>query len=45
MRCRAYNRNGRSYKGAVLMCKSKWDDVKDKLLLVEAYARDGLIEE
>lgn len=27
------------------MCKSKWNDVKDKLLLVEAYARDGLIEE
>lgn len=27
------------------MCKSKWIDVKDKLLLVEAYARDGLIEE
>jgi hypothetical protein len=27
------------------MCKSKWDDVKDKLLLVEAWCRDGLIEE
>ncbi|MBU3101934.1 MULTISPECIES: hypothetical protein [Clostridium] len=27
------------------MCKSKWNDVKDKLLLVEAWARDGLIEE
>ena len=27
------------------MCKSKWNDVKDKLLLVEAWARDGLIDE
>lgn len=27
------------------MCKSKWDEVKDKLLLVEAWARDGLIDE
>ena len=27
------------------MCKSKWDDVKDKLLLVEGWARDGLTEE
>jgi hypothetical protein len=27
------------------MCKSKWDEVKDKLLLVEAWCRDGLIEE
>jgi hypothetical protein len=27
------------------MCKSKWDDVKDKLLIIEAWCRDGLIEE
>ena len=27
------------------MAKSKWDSVKDKLGLVEAWCRDGLIEE
>lgn len=27
------------------MAKSKWDEVKEKLNLVEAWARDGLIEE
>jgi len=27
------------------MAKSKWDSVKDKLLLVEAWCRDGLIED
>lgn len=27
------------------MCKSKWNEVKDKLLLVEAWCRDGLIDE
>lgn len=27
------------------MAKSKWDSVKDKLTLVEAWARDGLIDE
>jgi len=27
------------------MCKSKWNDVKDKLVLVEAWARDDLIDE
>jgi len=26
------------------MAKSKWDSVKDKLVLVEAWARDGLID-
>ena len=27
------------------MCKSKWDDVKDKLLLIEAWCRDGYTDE
>ena len=27
------------------MAKSKWDEVKDKLVLVEGWARSGLIEE
>lgn len=27
------------------MAKSKWDSVKDKLILVEGWARDGLIDE
>jgi hypothetical protein len=27
------------------MCKSKWDEVKEKLLVIEAWCRDGLIEE
>ncbi|MBU3145993.1 transposase [Clostridium sp. CF012] len=27
------------------MCKSRWEEVKDKLLLIEAWCRDGLIEE
>lgn len=27
------------------MAKSKWDDVKDKLILVEGWARDGLTNE
>ena len=32
-------------KGGKAMAKSKWDDVKDKLLLVEGWARDGLTDE
>jgi DNA-binding XRE family transcriptional regulator len=27
------------------MAKSKWDDVKEKLILIEAWARDGLTDE
>lgn len=27
------------------MAKSKWNEVKEKLVLIEAWARDGLIEE
>lgn len=27
------------------MAKSKWNDVKEKLLLIEAWARDGLTDE
>lgn len=27
------------------MALSKWDEVKDKLLLIEAWARDGLVED
>lgn len=27
------------------MAKSKWEEVKDKLILVEGWARDGLIDE
>lgn len=27
------------------MAKTKWDNVKDKLILVEGWARDGLTEE
>ena len=27
------------------MAKSKWDKVKDKLILVEGWARDGLTDE
>lgn len=27
------------------MAKSKWEDVKEKLILVEGWARDGLINE
>ncbi len=27
------------------MAKSKWEDIKDKLTLVEGWARDGLTNE
>lgn len=27
------------------MAKSKWEEVKDKLILVEGWARDGLVDE